>query len=43
LSEAPSFGQPIFTYDPHGAGATAYRSLAKEVADRFDLRENAAG
>ncbi len=37
LSEAPSFGKPIFAYDPHGPGATAYRSLAKEVIERFGL------
>jgi len=34
LSEAPSFGQPATIYDPSGKGATAYRSLAKEVMDR---------
>ncbi len=33
LSEAPSFGQPIITYDPASRGATAYRHLAKEVLD----------
>ncbi len=32
LSEAPSFGQPIITYDPSSRGATAYRELAKEVS-----------
>ena len=37
LSEAPSFGKTIFAYDPHGAGATAYRALAKEVIERFGL------
>ena len=37
LSEAPSFGKPIFAYDPHGVGATAYRALAKEVIQRFGL------
>ena len=37
LSEAPSFGQPIFVYDPHGPGSTAYRALAKEIATRFGL------
>jgi len=42
LSEAPSFGQPIFTYDPHGPGAIAYRALGKEVAERFGLKENGA-
>jgi chromosome partitioning protein len=37
LSEAPSFGQTIFAYDPDGAGAAAYRSLGREVARRFGL------
>lgn len=32
LSEAPSFGQPITTFDPVSRGAIAYRELAKEVA-----------
>ena len=37
LSEAPSFGKPIFAYDATGTGATAYRALAKEVIERFGL------
>ena len=32
LSEAPSFGQPIITFDPSSRGAIAYRQLAKEVS-----------
>ena len=32
LSEAPSFGQPIMTFDPTSRGATAYRGVAKEVS-----------
>jgi chromosome partitioning protein len=32
LSEAPSFGQPIITFDPNSKGATAYRGVAKEVS-----------
>jgi len=32
LSEAPSFGQPIITFDPMSRGAAAYRSVAKEVS-----------
>ena len=40
LSEAPSFGKPIFAYDPSGPGALAYRALSKEVAARFGLEEN---
>lgn len=31
LSEAPSFGQPITTFDSSSRGALAYRELAKEV------------
>lgn len=31
LSEAPSYGQPITTFDPTSRGALAYRELAKEV------------
>ncbi|MGF1448688.1 MAG: ParA family protein [Opitutales bacterium] len=38
LSEAPSFGQSIFSYDPDSAGALAYAGLAREVITRFDLR-----
>jgi chromosome partitioning protein len=37
LSEAPSFGKPIFAYDPHGPGCAAYRNLAAEVITRFGL------
>jgi chromosome partitioning protein len=33
LSEAPSFGQPITTFDPSSRGAVAYRDLAREVTD----------
>lgn len=31
LAEAPSFGQPIFLYDPNCRGAVSYLELAKEV------------
>ena len=31
LSEAPSFGQPIITFDGRSRGAIAYRDVAKEV------------
>jgi len=34
LSEAPSFGKPIATYDPHSSGAVAYAALAGEVISR---------
>ena len=32
LSEAPSFGQPITTFDPTSRGAIAYRQIALEVS-----------
>jgi len=31
LSEAPSYGQPITSFDPSSRGAVAYRELAREV------------
>ena len=33
LSEAPSFGQSIITYDNRSSGAKAYRKLAQEVLE----------
>ena len=34
LTEAPSHGEPIITYDPKSRGAEAYLNLAKEVIER---------
>ena len=34
LSEAPSYGQSIFEYDPASRGAVAYKALTKEVEQR---------
>lgn len=34
LSECPSFGQPIFLYDPQSLGAAAYLALAREMESR---------
>lgn len=36
ISEAPSFGQTVIAYDPHGAGAVAYREAALEIAQRSE-------
>lgn len=37
LSEAPSFGKPIFAYDNTSSGAIAYRALGDEIIARFGL------
>ncbi len=34
VSEAPSFGKPVISYDIHSAGSRAYLMLAKEVVRR---------
>ena len=34
LSEAPSYGQALITFDPTSRGALAYRDAAREVLDR---------
>lgn len=34
FAEAPSHGRTIFEHDPAGAGAAAYRALAKELLER---------
>jgi len=34
LSEAPSFGETIFSFDPRGKGARAYQALIHEVLKR---------
>ena len=37
LSEASSFGQSIFEYDPHSSGARAYAALKEEVDARCQV------
>ena len=34
LSEAPGYGESIFSFDPRGQGARAYHALTKEVLER---------
>ena len=34
VSEAPSYGQSVMTYDPGSSGAVAYLDAAKEMAHR---------
>ncbi len=42
LSEAPSHGQSIFTYDPKSVGAKKYQELAIELDQRVNSRPIAA-
>lgn len=42
ISEAPSYGQTVMTYDPGSAGALSYLEAAREVADRVDPTSAAA-
>lgn len=37
LSEAPSFGKTLFEYDPTNPASAAYKGLAREVIERFQL------
>ena len=41
VSEAPSFGQTVITYDPQGTGALSYREAAREIAERGATKEQA--
>jgi chromosome partitioning protein len=34
VSEAPSYGQSVMTYDPGSSGAVAYMEAARELAAR---------
>ena len=36
VSEAPSYGQSVLTYDPTSPGALCYREAARELAHRAD-------
>jgi len=41
VSEAPSYGRTVLTYDPASAGALAYRYAAQEIAERVMERQEA--
>jgi chromosome partitioning protein len=38
VSEAPSYGLPVLSYDPASKGAEAYRRLADEIVQRHSRR-----
>ena len=40
LAEAPSYGKPIITYDPHSKGSEAYSQLAREIISREIIYES---
>jgi len=42
LSECPSYGKPIFLYDPASTGAQDYRDLAKELIHRGEPNGDSA-
>ncbi|EKA61523.1 hypothetical protein B277_07036 [Janibacter hoylei PVAS-1] len=42
VSEAPSHGQTVITYDPQSTGARSYRAAAAEIAHRgAEMKEEA--
>jgi chromosome partitioning protein len=43
VSEAPSYGQSVMTYDPGSSGAIAYLEAAREMAQRSAASRPAAG
>jgi chromosome partitioning protein len=38
IAEAPSFSEPVTTYDPSSQGAKAYRRLAREILRKHEAR-----
>ena len=43
LAEAPSYGKPIISYDPHSKGADAYSQLAREIIHESKSAGSGAG
>ncbi len=43
ISEAPSYGQTVMTYDPGSSGALSYLEAAREIALRADAPQRDGG
>ncbi|MDP1721145.1 MAG: ParA family protein [Candidatus Nanopelagicaceae bacterium] len=43
ISEAPSYGQTVMTYDPVSPGAIAYMQIAKEISERGKVLDSDVG
>ena len=43
LAEAPSYGKPIISYEPHSKGAEAYSQLAREIIHESKSAGSGAG